>query len=204
MPDDQNTTLNTPAPDSPQNLDSTTPNTPPEAQNAPGSDSNPVSLKDTNEPIPSEPTDLPANPASNGTGGILTDNPTVEPISEPTPEPVQTPISTEQPPTAQIPVNEPLPVSVPVTPNNPVSSPSKPSQKDLWKRLLDKVQIGKRKKLDRVMEMFAKQTKITNDEVEKFLHVSDATAERYLNILEKENKIKQVGKTGHSVSYTKI
>jgi predicted HTH transcriptional regulator len=52
--------------------------------------------------------------------------------------------------------------------------------------------------------MFAKQTKISNDEVEKFLHVSDATAERYLNILEKENKIKQIGKTGKAVSYSKI
>ena len=48
------------------------------------------------------------------------------------------------------------------------------------------------------------KTKITNDEVEKLLHVSDATATRYLSALEKENKIKQVGKTGHGVVYSKI
>ncbi len=54
------------------------------------------------------------------------------------------------------------------------------------------------------MTLFAKQTKITNDEVEKFMHVSDATATRYLNTLEKENKIKQSGKTGKFVSYSKI
>mgnify|MGYP006315566679 CR=1 FL=1 len=66
------------------------------------------------------------------------------------------------------------------------------------------IQFGKRKKLDRVMSLFAKRTNITNDEVEKLLHVSDATATRYLEILKKENKIKQNGKTGKSVSYSKI
>jgi len=54
------------------------------------------------------------------------------------------------------------------------------------------------------MTLFAKRTNITNDEVEKLLHISDTTATRYLEILEKENKIKQVGKTGKSVSYSKI
>ena len=89
-----------------------------------------------------------------------------------------------------------------------VSAPVIVSNKNKVLELLYKaklaIQSRKRKKLDKVMTMFAKQTKISNDEVEKFLHVSDATAERYLNILEKENKIKQVGKTGHAVSYTKI
>lgn len=92
MSDDQNTTPNTPIPDSPQNLDSTAPDTPPKAQNAPGSDSDPVSLKDVNEPI-----NEPNAPSENE--GVSTNNPPVEPI----PEPVQTPISAEQPQTAQIP-----------------------------------------------------------------------------------------------------
>jgi predicted HTH transcriptional regulator len=54
------------------------------------------------------------------------------------------------------------------------------------------------------MSLFLKQSKITNDEVEKFLHVSDATATRYLSELEKEGKIKQNGKTGKGVSYSRI
>lgn len=54
------------------------------------------------------------------------------------------------------------------------------------------------------MSMFLKQSKITNDEVEKFLHVSDATATRYLSELEKEGKIKQSGKTGKVVNYEKL
>lgn len=65
-------------------------------------------------------------------------------------------------------------------------------------------QARKRKKLDHAMGLFAKQASITNDDVEKHLHISDATASRYLGILEKENKIKRVGKTGQGVSYTKI
>ena len=74
--------------------------------------------------------------------------------------------------------------------------------------LLNKAQLTiqnkKRKKIDRVMTLFVKQTKITNNEVEKLLHISDATATRYLATLEKEGKIKQNGKIGKWVSYSKI
>lgn len=74
--------------------------------------------------------------------------------------------------------------------------------------LLEKAKLAiqgrKRIKLDKIMNLFAKQTNITNDEVEKYLHVSDATATRYLSILEKEGKIKQEGKTGKGVLYTKL
>lgn len=66
------------------------------------------------------------------------------------------------------------------------------------------IQFRKRKKLDKIMTLFLKQSKITNDEVEKFLHVSDATATRYLSQLEKEGKIKQNGKTGKGVLYSRI
>ena len=66
------------------------------------------------------------------------------------------------------------------------------------------IQSRKRIKLDKIMNLFAKQTNITNDEVEMYLHVSDATATRYLSILIKEGKIKQEGKTGKGVLYTKL
>ena len=130
--------------------------------------------------------------------------------SEPTPEPQ----------TAQTPVSEPLPAPAEQTPepeaksessqpeeaNLPLVTPQ-PKQ-SLARELLTKarnvIQFRKRKKLDKVMSLFLKQNKITNDEVEKFLHISDATATRYLSILEKENKIKQTGKTGKAVSYSEI
>jgi len=44
--------------------------------------------------------------------------------------------------------------------------------------------------------------RITNNDVEKLLGVSDATATRYLDKLEKEGKIWQEGKTGRFVYYT--
>ena len=43
---------------------------------------------------------------------------------------------------------------------------------------------------------------ITSENVEKLLDVSNTTAGRYLNALESENKIKQVGKSGKGVYYT--
>lgn len=66
------------------------------------------------------------------------------------------------------------------------------------------IQDRKRKKLDRILEALTAKGKITNDEVEKLLRVSDATAARYLSALEKEGKIQQVGKTGKGVEYRKI
>ena len=45
---------------------------------------------------------------------------------------------------------------------------------------------------------------ITTENVEKLLDVSGGTARKYLNELEDENKIKQIGKTGRDVYYTLI
>lgn len=59
-------------------------------------------------------------------------------------------------------------------------------------------------KLEKIIEFLNTKTTITNDEVEKLLHVSDATATRYLEQLEKEGKVKQSGRTGQSVSYSRI
>lgn len=117
-------------------------------------------------------------------------------------------------------MNEPLPArggegqakSAPLENPLPTSAPSAPSvvaslaviSRQLLVKARSALQTRKRKKLNKIMAMFEKQTKITNDEVEKLLHVSDATATRYLSILQKENKIKQEGKTGQAVSYTRI
>jgi predicted HTH transcriptional regulator len=66
------------------------------------------------------------------------------------------------------------------------------------------IQLRIQKKLVKVMTLFASQTEITNDEVEKLLHVSDVTATRYLAELEKRDKIRQVGTTGRGVKYVKL
>lgn len=112
----------------------------------------------------------------------------------------------EKPETAQIPGNEPLeePEPEPEKEKPRISYLKSQKAKELLVMARNAIQFRKRKKLDRVMSLFLQKSKITNDEVEKFLHVSDATATRYLSILEKEGKIKQSGKTGKSVSYSKL
>lgn len=44
--------------------------------------------------------------------------------------------------------------------------------------------------------------KITNNDVEELLGVSDSTAQRYLQKMVDENLLKQNGKTGHNVFYS--
>lgn len=70
-------------------------------------------------------------------------------------------------------------------------------------------EIGKRGEIvnenkQKVLELFNTKTGIANNDVEKLLGVSDATAERYLNELEKDGVIKQVGATGRNVYYEKV
>jgi len=118
----------------------------------------------------------------------------------------------ESTPTAQIPPNEPLPPeSEPIETAPEPPSAAAPVQTGILhaaREILVKARVAiqdrKRKKRDKIMTALNTKTKITNDEVEKLLHVSDATATRYLSALEKENKIKQVGKTGTGVVYSKI
>lgn len=61
----------------------------------------------------------------------------------------------------------------------------------------ERVEIAK----NEIIKMLHSQAKVTNNDVEKSLGVSDATATNYLEKLEKEGKIIQEGKTGRSVFY---
>jgi predicted HTH transcriptional regulator len=136
---------------------------------------------------PESPTNVVDMPVSKDDNGAV-----IEPITleKKAPEITETPSSNTQTQTAQMGGNEPI------------------RTQSFILGLLEKaklaIQSRKRNKLDKIMNLFAKQTNITNDEVEKYLHVSDATATRYLSILEKEGKIKQNGKTGKGVLYTKL
>ena len=128
--------------------------------------------------------------------------------------------------TAQIPVSEPLPPEPPPSPeatdgrSEPTSEPAAPAvaeamagRRDLLVKARATIQDRKAKKLEKILEALnakgpttlklRRAGKISNDEVEKLLHVSDATATRYLSALEKQGKIKQVGRTGKAVQYEK-
>ncbi len=176
---------------------------------------------------PEAPTGDVENGAVNDTTPAFTPN---EPLPEPAPpeapqgassEPArsvsETPTSESSVQTAQIPPSEPLPpelepiapapeppqaatASAPVAPAPVSTHPAR----DLLVKARATIQDRKHKKLEKILEALTAKGNITNDEVEKLLHVSDATATRYLSALEKEGKIQQVGKTGKAVEYTRV
>ena len=170
------------------------------------------------EPVPPEPVQEAPAPV---------ETPTPAPTEQPAPEtqtaqiPVSEPLPPEPPPSheateGQSEPNAPAPE--PPQAATSASATSAPvathSSRDLLVKARATIQDRKRKKLDKIMEALdgkgpttlklRRAGNITNDEVEKLLHVSDATATRYLSALEKEGKIQQVGKTGKAVEYTKI
>jgi hypothetical protein len=152
-------------------------------------------------PTPSNPEEIKANPSEETPPKTEESPRTQSQQGTAQPEPTQTP-QTQQG-TAQ---PEPTPASAPESlpaPATPIPTPPP----NILQLLLTKAhlvtQLRKQKKLNKVMGLFLKKKSITNDDVEKLLHVSDATAFRYLNQLKKENKIIQIGKTGQGVTYTK-
>lgn len=150
-----------------------------------------------------------------------------EPILEPplAPESVQEP-AVETPPTTPNPesesqlepaVQQAEPVSngtsqAPETTPEPVPTPEPQvvasafpiiRARELLIKAKEMIQFRKRKKLEKIMAMFLKKQTITNDDVQKLVYVSDATATRYLDQLEKEGRIKKEN-AGKYLSYSRI
>jgi len=218
MPDDQNTTQNpTPTensiPPSPQEPTAdapipTTVSTPAEVP--------PGATEASGAGFSAESTNI-ASPNSASLGGFgeakteetqAQNGPDIESISEPVevPEPSADTEAEADKEMAQMGRNEPLPAEGEAKgeSSRTQTQTSKNPVRVILAKAQQAIQNKKRKKLDSILTLFAKRTNITNDEVEKFLHVSDATTTRYLSQLEKQGKIKQNGKTGRSVSYLKI
>ena len=53
----------------------------------------------------------------------------------------------------------------------------------------------------KALAMFADKPELSNAEIRKALGVSSRTAVRYLDELEREDKLEQIGKIGHAVTY---
>jgi len=69
------------------------------------------------------------------------------------------------------------------------------------RNLIDEKEDTKRENLGKLRDFIKSREQIANNEVEVLLGVSDATATRYLEELEKEGLLEQVGNTGQSVYY---
>ena len=67
-----------------------------------------------------------------------------------------------------------------------------------------KMQEKKEKAKEKIMELFGNKEKINHGDVVGVIDVSKNSAVRYLDELEVDGKVKQVGKTGQGVFYTKI
>ena len=158
----------------------------------------------TSEPVDASPV-APESPAeAESTVPVNIDNPEISSVEPEIPAPEQTAQIEE------VGENKPISEAPQISTAQMGRSESfdlahdKPLGREVLVKAREVIQNKKRKKLDSILTLLTKQTKITNDEVEKFLHVSDATATRYLEQLEKDGKIKQSGRTGQSVSYSKI
>jgi hypothetical protein len=141
-----------------------------------------------------------------------------ETLSEETPS-VEAPAETPQiqpetqkeetPPEAQPEVKEPqietqeTPPATPATPTpQPPSQPEISSQppllRQLWQKALEKIRERKSKRLEKILQLAKEKGEITNDDVEKLLHVSDRAASRYLNELVKQGRLKRTGSPSHA------
>src|SRR3989344_2115843 len=72
-------------------------------------------------------------------------------------------------------------------------------------KIINPAQMESRQEnLEKILELLKQHDELTNDIVEKALGVSDATAERYLQELESQGKLTQVGQRGKYVIYKAV
>jgi len=157
------------------------------------------------EPIPTAPAEpTPAVPAEQAAS-----TPEVAPSepAEPVSEAAQEATAAEPRSEAEQPEPEPTPrtqgAASAASAPNATSGKTLEQDRELLKIARAKIQTKKQQKLEKIMTLFEKKEKITNDDVEKLLHCSDATARRYLNELVRQGKLKRVGETGAGVVYVK-
>ena len=55
--------------------------------------------------------------------------------------------------------------------------------------------------MKKLEEFLVGKSEVANDEVQNYLGISDASAERYLDELESQGKLTQIGKTGSKTHY---
>ncbi|MDP2637603.1 MAG: HTH domain-containing protein [Candidatus Levybacteria bacterium] len=64
--------------------------------------------------------------------------------------------------------------------------------------------VRKNANLQKILELFASNKELTNESIRENLKVSNRSVVRYMDELEKQGKVKQIGNTGRSVTYKLI
>ena len=135
--------------------------------------------------------------------------PAVDAPVAPVEAPIETPIAPAPPPPITEPTPEPTvpaePTPAPVSPA-PAPTPPAPAADNTIQRLLakakEKIQFRKQAKLEKIMAFAKAQGSVTNDQAQKLLRVSDATASRYLAQLVKSGRLRPVKAVGRGARYT--
>lgn len=120
----------------------------------------------------------------------ISQEPTPPTLETPTPQPEPTPI-------IESPTLSTEPTQAPVLPPQATQEPqpNQPSPKSFLAKALESIQFRKKAKLEKIMKLANEKKSITNDQVQKLLRISDATATRYLSELVRQNKLKRTGIT---------
>ena len=134
---------------------------------------------------PTEPAQVPSEP--------IVPKPVIPPESvaehaESTPLIVEPSIAPQEPQPLPSPAISPLP-------RQPAVSQVEPSLQSLFAKGLNAIRFRKKAKLEKIMKFAQEKRSITNDQAQKLLRVSDATATRYLSELVRQTRLKRTGTT---------
>lgn len=124
---------------------------------------------------------------------------------------------TSAPAVVQIPVDEPKLTPVVAPAPEPVTSPhvsplealgasfvaNMKRARELLVKARATLSLRRKKKIEKIMTLFLRKSKIVNKDVRELLTTTEHTATDYLNALVKEGKIKKEGKSSHAY-YTKV
>jgi hypothetical protein len=136
--------------------------------------------------------------------GVTTPQSLEEQTSSPMSAPVSAPAAqTSTEPQMQSPAQPPqTPISVPSTPvasQTPLAFTQSTQFRDIQEHGRSKIKEHRQNKLEKIIEYVQKKQTITNDEVQKFVRVSDATATRYLVDLVKQGRLVREGSPRHAI-----
>jgi predicted HTH transcriptional regulator len=133
----------------------------------------------------------PPTEAPTETPQIEQETPIEETLPETQPEVEEPQIENQEIPQGAPPITQP-------PPQPEVSVQPEPSRlRQLWQKFLESLKERKAKRLEKILQLAREKGEITNDDVERLLHVSDKTATRYLNELVREGKLKRLGSPSH-------